>query len=248
MIIFYILLLFIITLIGASLPIWYPKWDAKKTSLLLAFSGTFLLGITLMHLIPENIHHHASAAPVLITVGFFLQLFLQRFTHGIEHGHIHTTHGSAPHGLELSFLIGLSLHAFSEGLPLGIVYHDEAVLPSLFFAIALHKIPEAMLLSSLLMQYRFSRKKVLSYIIIFSTITPISVMLTRWLGDNVASVQQLVSWCLPLVAGSFLQISTTVLYESGTKNHEMKNSKWMALLLGFILAIITSFFTTTHQH
>ncbi len=243
----YIILLYFFTLIGGCTPLWSRRWNQQSTALLLAFSGTFLLGITLMHLIPENIHHNDRYAPLLIAMGFFLQILLQRLTHGLEHGH---THAAMPHArpVQWSLMLGLSIHAFSEGIPLGIAYHDDAVLPSLFFAIALHKLPESMLLTAMLMQSNYSKGRILLIAMLFSLVTPLAIILTKWVELSVGNVQNVFAWCLPVVAGSFLQISTTVLYESGTKQHQIRLSKWVVIIFGFILAFLTTFVTTTHQH
>jgi zinc and cadmium transporter len=248
MIILYIILLFATTLIGATLPIWFSKWKENNTSLLLAFSGTFLLGITIMHLIPESLHHHSQYAPLLIVGGFFAQLVLQRLTHGLEHGHIHHDATHHHNGLRQSFILGLAIHAFSEGIPLGIVYLDNATLPSIFLAIAVHKIPEAMLLTVMLLHLNTSINKTIFYVAGFSLITPVAVLFTQWMDLNTSILRQVIGWCMPLVAGSFLQISTTVLYESGTKHHQIKKAKWIAILSGILLSIISFLVTEQHVH
>lgn len=243
----YLFTLFAVTLLGGLLPIKLKQWSEERNSLLLAFSGTFLLSICLLHLIPENIAHHYSTAPVLILLGFIFQFLLQRLTHGIEHGHIHA-HGDDHAKVNWGLFLGLSIHAFSEGLPLGVDYHDQSVFNSIFLAIILHKLPEVILLSSLLLQNKVSKLKTIGIVIAFSSITPIAMALTKWVEINLGIIENALVWCLPIVAGSFLQISTTILYESGTKNHHLKAKKWAVILLGFGLAFLTNFFGGTHQH
>lgn len=240
----YITILFLVTLLGGLIPLGYKNWSEKKTTLLLAFSGTFLLSICMLHLIPENIAHNYESAPILILLGFLLQFILQRLTHGIEHGHVHNDHSHINWGL----FLGLSIHAFSEGIPLGVEYHDQSVSNSIYLAIMLHKLPEVILLSSLLMQNKVSKGKIIAILVAFSAITPISMALTKWVEINLGIIENALVWCLPIVAGSFLQISTTILFESGTKNHELKSTKWIVILLGFGLAFLSTFFGGTHQH
>ena len=88
----YNILLFVITFLGGSVPLWVKGLDDKKMHYLLAFSGSFLLSITLLHLLPETFEELGSAAGFYLLVGFFLQLIIQRITHGIEHGHVHLEH------------------------------------------------------------------------------------------------------------------------------------------------------------
>lgn len=249
MIIVYAIILFLATLVGGSIPLWRKNWNPSHLQYLLAFSGAFLLGITLLHLIPETLAHGTSNAPILILFGFFLQLFFQRITHGMEHGHFHAeqehNHKSSLH---ISLLIGMGIHAFSEGLPLGIPYHDESIVPALFAAIGIHKIPEAMLIASMIyINTHHNKNKTFLYLCIFAAITPISAIVTYILDSNVTQLQPIINWCIPIIAGSFLHIATTILYESGTQKHKMKAKKWMIVLLGVGLAYISTLFTH-HQH
>ena len=79
--------------------------------LLIAFSGAYLFAITVLHLIPEIYHTNTDGIYIglFILIGFFLQIILEHFSQGIEHGHEHEhLHGSVP----VSMMIGLCIHAF----------------------------------------------------------------------------------------------------------------------------------------
>lgn len=238
MFLFYNLVLFVLTLAGGSVPLWYRNWNEQRMKYLLAFSGSFLLSVTLLHLIPETVEHSGHNAGILILAGFFLQQIIQRFTHGVEHGHAHIG-GDHHHVSVWPVFTGLAVHAFSEGLPLGISYLDPATLPSLFIAIAFHKLPEAMLITSLVYAGTGSRQKAWMLAVIFSLITPAAGMLTAFLGQKFSGVTQLVTWCVPLIAGAFIHIATTIFFESGTKTHDMNPKKWLAMLGGIGLALLT---------
>lgn len=211
---------------------------------LLAFSGSFLLGITILHLIPENIEVLGHHAGWLILSGFFLQQIIQRFTHGMEHGHLHTHEHQALHVLPVFF--GLGFHAFSEGIPLGTTYTDQNTLPSLYLAVALHKLPEAMLITSAVLFSTKSKNKAWLSMMLFATITPVASLLSYYIGNQFNIVADIVTYCIPVVAGSFLHIATTIFFESGTKSHEMNSKKWLAILLGVGLAMLTLINAHTH--
>jgi zinc and cadmium transporter len=214
---------------------------------LLAFSGSFLLGITFLHMLPETMSGGGHWTGALLLLGFFIQQIIQRLTHGIEHGHLHvaTDHGHH-HTSVMPILVGLSIHAFSEGIPLGIHYEDEATLPSLYAAIALHKLPEVMLISSLLMiEMGKNKAKAWLYMVLFALITPLSSTLTAYLGAQFNIVNQIIDWCIPVVAGVFIHIATTIFFESGTRMHEMNAKKWLAITLGVGIALLT---TVGHSH
>lgn len=236
---FYNLILFTITLIGGSIPIWNRQWNEKQMKYLLAFSGSFLLGITFLHLVPETISHSGYKAGIFILIGFFLQQIIQRFTHGMEHGHSTTDHNHHHSVNYLPVFIGLSFHAFGEGLPLGITYTDEATLPSLYLAVALHKLPEAMLIASLVYLKTRDRKKTWFLLIVFSLITPLSGWITSFLGNRYEGVNNFVHFCIPIIAGIFIHIATTIFFESGTRSHDMNWKKWASILLGIGLAILS---------
>ncbi len=235
----YFILLFIISLAAGLLPFYFKNITEKHLQLLLAFSGSFLLGITMLHLLPETFHEIGAKAGGFIFAGFFFQFLIQRFTHGVEHGHLHC-HDGHEHSQGLwAILIGLGIHAFLEGLPLGFEYHQEHTTSSVFFGVAAHKIPEAFTLGSLLLISKNKNKWL--WVIIFAAISPLAGLLANYFGHtkNFVFVEDAVSFLIPVVIGAFIHISTTILYESGTKHHEMSARKIAAIVLGVVLASVT---------
>src|SRR5690606_1837091 len=75
--------------------------NKKNIKLLLAFSGAFLLSITVIHLLPEvydkvfhghsGHHDHSGGYRIgaFIMVGILFQIILEFFSKGAEHGHVH---------------------------------------------------------------------------------------------------------------------------------------------------------------
>ncbi len=235
----YFLLLFLLTAIGGAIPLFLKEFKASWMTLMLAFSGSFLFGITMLHLMPETFHDLGEKSGLYILLGFFLQLLLQRFSHGVEHGHIHETHSHA-HAI-LPIFVGLSIHAFMEGIPLGFNYHSHVTLPSIFVGVAAHKLPEAITLCSLLM---LSGTKINKWLILvlFALVSPVSGMLAMYYGQKFHFISTLLVYIIPVVIGSFLHISTTVLYESGTQHHQLSRQKVIAVLLGLGFAMSTLLF------
>ncbi len=236
---FYFVLLFLITLGAGLLPFYFKKITEKHLQLLLAFSGSFLLGITLLHLLPESFEEIGSQAGGFIFAGFLLQFLLQRFTHGVEHGHLHC-HDGHTHSKSLwAILIGLSIHAFLEGLPLGFDYNNSHTTSTVFFGVAAHKIPEAFTLGSLLLISQNKSKWI--WVILFAAISPLAAVLANYFGHtmNYVFVEDAVAFLIPVVIGAFIHISTTILFESGTKHHEMSKQKIAVVLAGVLLAAMT---------
>jgi zinc and cadmium transporter len=233
----YNLLLFVITFAGGSIPLLVKGLNDNRMHYLLAFSGSFLLSITFLHLLPETFEELGGKAGFFLLVGFFVQLLIQRITHGIEHGHVHV-HPHEHHIPLRSILVGLSLHAFMEGLPLGFNYRMEATEPSLYLAVAAHKLPEAMLVATLVAG---NSNKLNSYLILFlfSAITPFAGILATMLGTNYHFVANMVMALIPIVAGAFIHIATTIFFESGTRQHMLTWQKIIAIILGVGIGLAT---------
>lgn len=207
---------------------------------LLSFSGSFLLSITFLHLLPETFSEMGSKAGFLLLAGFFVQLIIQRVTHGIEHGHVHT-HDTSHHVPLISILAGLTIHAFMEGLPLGFAYRTDAVMPSLYLAVAAHKLPEAMLVVMLVSETKGRTASIVT-LVIFSLITPLAGILATTLGAHYYAMSQAVLIVIPVVAGAFIHISTTIFFESGTKQHMLTWQKIAAIISGVGLGFLTLLF------
>lgn len=202
---------------------------------LLAFTGSFLLGITLVDLIPSVFHTLGASAGIGILVGYFLQLMLQLFSHGMEHSHLPSQDLS--HHVLGSLLFGLSLHAFLEGIPLGYPYANPAVLPALTAGVAFHKIPEAMTLMTVLSLRPMQKSLQWLILLCFALVTPVAALFSSWSEQQWNVLQLVMPWIIAGVSGSFLHIATTILFESGTQRHRFTQWKWLALLLGLVLSL-----------
>lgn len=96
------IVLFLSVFIGAFIAFYFKNISNKTTKLLISFSGAYLFSITVLHLMPEtftNENNHVIGLFVLI--GFFIQIILEHFSQGVEHGHGHI-HGTIP----MSIMIG----------------------------------------------------------------------------------------------------------------------------------------------
>lgn len=233
--------IFVFTLAGGLIPLWFRKMQSVVMVYMLAFTGSFLLGITLLHLVPESFEGMGTMAGLFIFLGFFLQVFLQQWSHGLEHGH-GVANESAAHASSagaFSIVLGLSVHAFMAGLPLGFEYADPSTLPSLFIGILLHKMPEALTLMVMLLHLRKHKKGNLSLLILFALVTPGAAVLAWLLNLEFAAMDVILVYVLAIVTGAFLHISTTIFFESGARHHELNKGKIISMLIGFCMAGLT---------
>ncbi len=222
----YILLIFSV-LLGAIL-VFLIKPSNKIVRLLLAFSGAYLLSVTILHLLPEvyTINSNDTLVGIFILIGIILQSVLESFSKGAEHGHIHI-HSDGKQFPTLLF-VSLCLHAFSEGLP---IHHAD---DNLLWAIVVHKIPIAIVLSTFLLNTKYSKKIVFVFLFFFGLMSPLGVLL----GDKIPFFTNYATEITALIIGVFLHISTIILFES-TENHKFNLQKFIAILLGVLLTVFT---------
>lgn len=232
------ILLLLVTFVAGLLAMRLKWVDEKRMNLLLAFSGSFLLSITFLHLIPETIQDQGSSAGIYLLIGFFLQLLIQRITHGVEHGHNHIH--TKDHAIPLySILAGLGVHAIMDGIPLGFNYRMPATDAALYLAVATHKLPEIIIVATMIKSFKGKGFESMLLLFVFSLLTPIASSLASILGTRYFAVSELLGVIIPIVAGAFIHIATTIFFESGTKHHALTTQKLLAILFGVILSAST---------
>lgn len=221
------LFLFLVVYMG-FLIVYLLKPSQKFIRLLLAFSGAYLLSVTILHLLPEvytaNSDH--KSVGIFILIGIVLQSVLESFSKGAEHGHIHVHEGNKEFPTLL--FVSLCIHAFSEGLP---VHNTDS---NLLWAIIVHKIPIAIVLTSFLILSKYSLKQVVLLISIFAIMSPLGV----FLGDEFVFFKTYAQQITSLIIGVFLHISTIILFESN-ENHKFNIKKFTAILMGILLTLFT---------
>lgn len=234
-----VFVLFFSAFLGGASIFLFKKDMGKKLKLILSFSGAYLFAITVLHLIPDAYASHDRYVGVFIMLGFLFQLVLELFSDGVEHGHIHNQHqhndeAAVPAGI----MVSLCLHAFLEGMPLAQGHQQELV-----FGIALHHIPAAFALGSVLVQNHLPKKSILFLLVVFALMTPAGYFTSYLLSATMAHLQQYFAWIMGIVIGIFLHISTTILFESSS-DHKFNLGKMVAVLIGSGIALITFFAET----
>ena len=218
--------------------LWFKPSDPNKLKLLIAFSGAYLLSITALHMLPEVFIGDDRGAYFgsFVLAGFFTQVMLEFFSGGIEHGHAHT-HRTA--GLPVGLMIGLCLHAFLEGMPLGAGHShhghehshgDSHGVEPLLLGIVLHKYPVAMVFLAMLLNSGLGKPKAFGLLAVFAAMAPLGTLLS-----GVDVIGQYHRESLAIVIGIFLHVSTTILFES-SEGHRFNVYKMMAIAAGLALS------------
>jgi hypothetical protein len=229
----YLLILFLVSFLS-GLAVVIPRFKRYlPITPLLLFSGAFLLGTCFLHLLPELFERYEMQVGIYLLVGYFLQLLLDYFSGGIEHGHIHV-HRKRMGKFPLLVFISLCLHAFLEATPIGHFTSDEGIHEYLG-GILLHKIPISIILVSLLMAYQIPMAKVIFSLFIFAAIGPVG----SYLGSHLQVDEGLFKISLAIAIGIILHLSTTILLETN-EEHKIRLKKIIPLLAGAGTSLLTT--------
>jgi len=242
------IILFFSGFLGGILFILFPQLKNKKFDFILVFSGAYLLSITILHILPEVYaqFHQPYKIGVWILAGFFLQMILGSISSGIEHGHVHSQNHAHLHNLRsapLILLIGLGIHSFLEGTivahPVKAAIHNHS--GGILLGIVLHKFPAAIALMAVFFYQNQKIYLAVLYLFLFSLSSPLGLIITTYIGNSAILSINTMALLYALVSGSFLQISTTIFFES-SPHHQLEWNRILWTLLGALLAVLIELF------
>jgi len=207
-----------------------PK-NKQNLKLLLAFSGAFLLALTVSHLLPEiyttdNIsesgsHFHNNIG-IFIMIGIVFQIVLEYFSQGAEHGHVHG-HDKMNH-IPWALFFSLCLHALLEGMPVSQHHH-------LAWGISVHHFPIAIILTTFLMQSHLNKTSTFIFMLVFALMTPLGTYAVQYSTGLIQYQKEITAF----VIGILFHISSTIIFES-SEGHKFNLAKLSAIVLGIVLA------------
>ncbi len=217
----YLLPLFSV-LIGYSIALFLKPKSKTNLKLLLAFSGSFLLSLTVMHLLPDVYESDNHNIGIFIMAGILFQIILEFFSKGAEHGHVHG-HDKMYHMPWLLF-ISLCIHAFLEGFPVS--HHHNLAL-----GIAIHHFPIAVILTMFFVNAKLDKKAIFAFMVTFALMTPMGTILS----DYLPSLNDYYTEITAVVIGILFHISSTIIFET-SEGHKFNVAKVSMIIFGIILA------------
>jgi zinc transporter ZupT len=217
----YLLPLFSV-LIGYSIALFLKPKNKTNLKLLLAFSGSFLLSLTVMQLLPDVYKIDNQNIGLFIMAGILFQIILEFFSKGAEHGHVHG-HEKMFHIPWLLF-ISLCIHAFLEGFP---VSHHH----SLALGIAIHHLPIAIILTTFFVHSGLNKKAIFAFMVTFAIMTPLGTIVSDYLPQLNAYYTEITA----IVIGILFHISSTIIFES-SEGHKFNIAKVSMIIFGIVLA------------
>lgn len=228
---------FFAVIIGYCIALLLQPKNKKSIKLLMAFSGSFLLTLTVTHLLPHvydiemhdalataDTHNHGGAKSIgfFIMAGIVFQIILEYFSKGAEHGHVHG-HNKLDKVPWLLF-ISLCIHALFEGMPLS--QHSE-----LAWGIGIHHLPIAIILTAFFINAELNKKMVFLFMLLFSIMTPLGTLVS----SNIPFLNNYYAEISAVVVGILFHISSTIIFESN-EDHKFNINKLIAILLGVVAA------------
>ena len=231
-------------IIGYLIALLFQPKNKKHIKLLMAFSGSFLLTITVTHLLPDvyhaaadglvsggehlhdhtHTHDHGGAARIgfFIIAGIVFQIILEYFSKGAEHGHVHG-HDKIERIPWLLF-ISLCIHALFEGMPIS--QHNELAL-----GIGIHHLPIAIILTAFFINAQMNKKLVFVFMMLFSIMTPLGTLIS----SSIPFLSTYYAEISAVVVGILFHISSTIIFESN-EDHKFNINKLIAILVGVFAA------------
>ena len=198
---FYLPTVMLVSLLGGFLPL-LRELSQRALALMLSFSAGVLLGAVFFHMLPETGRVLVDDIGLPVLAGFLLIFVMERFVfvHACEERECDIHHMGIP-----AFL-GISLHSLLDGVALGAGLMLPQVGPIVLLAVIIHKMPDSISISSILLSAGWARSKVARLSALFSLTTPIGALLAFVFFRSLS--EENIAVAIGISAGTFLAIAT----------------------------------------
>ncbi len=189
-------------LIGALAVVRAERRSLAAIQMSLAFGAGFMLALVLVGVLPEVFAVAGKAAAgMLVLLGYLLVHVAQHVI--TPHFHFGEETHAVPRSAGYSALVGLTLHAFFDGVAIASGFLVSWSLGVLFFlAILLHKLPEGVTVASLMLASGAGRRPALFAGAVLGVATVAGALLTE-------AVAVLARYGLALAAGVTLYVAAS---------------------------------------
>jgi zinc transporter ZupT len=225
---------------GYGIALILKPTNKKSLKLLLAFSGSFLLSLTVLHLLPEvyesashahegHDHGHSNPMGIFIMAGIVFQIILEYFSKGAEHGHVHVHGDSHLHKMPWLLFISLCIHALLEGMPVS--HHHEMA-----WGIAIHHFPIAIILTAFFINSGLNKVAIMLFMLAFAFMTPLGTLVS----GQLEFISHYYTEISAVVVGILFHISSTIIFES-SEGHKFNLAKLIVIVFGVVMAYFLGF-------
>lgn len=223
------------TFLGMGLILARPAWSKLHSGGLVSYAAGVLLGVGILHILPESMELSAST-PYYLILSFVLFYFLEHhlFFHA-SHEELHHSdlaHGGhdacceSSHPLGVVAFFGMALHSLIDGFVIGSGFEADArigVLSAL--GVISHEVPEGIVMLSILLHYGYTTRKAVIFTVLVALATPLGATCTY------ALVQQIdlstLGNLMAFAAGSFIYIAASDLIPESHRVRGVKGSLFL---------------------
>jgi len=219
------------TVAGGAAIVLPSRLSERVLSHIIAFGAGFMLAAAFLRMVPESMAL-VSSAPMWVLIGYILaHLFEHTFTPHFHFGEeTHEEHMINP-GVSVSAFVGLALHAVFDGISISSGF---LVSSSLGFVIALavilHKIPEGVTISSVMIASGRPRRVALNSSIALGAATLFGAI-------GMIELEMFKGYALAMSAGIATYVAATDLIPELNKLKEMEYSLSAAIGVVFFFLI-----------
>jgi|SRR5579859_1667157 len=207
-------------------------WERRYLRYFVALGAGFMLGTSLLEMLPESFQLAGPRAPLLLLAGYFLVHFFEHTVTGHFHfgEETHTEEFSRRHR-SYSVLFGLIIHTFFDGIAIASGFLVSGWLGwIIFLAVILHKVPEGFTASSVMLAGGSTRKTAWLASAALGLATVIGVLtITVFTRSIIAG--------LPLAAGVTLYVAASDLIPEVNKEPDVRTALVVFVGVGLFLVL-----------
>ncbi len=238
-IIAYLALIAAISLAGGVAPL-ARKWSKSQLTLLVSAGAGVLLGAAFLHLIPVAVESLGHRAGFPLLAGFLAISILEKFFLLDPCEEV----GCRIHRFGFAAFLGISFHSLLDGAAVG----SSLIVPNLavpvFAAIAVHKVPAAFSLCSILLLAGYTRRRTFLHVIGFSLATPVGAVIAFLFLKGVDPA--VVGGAIGVSAGSFIAIATSDLLPQLHGEGVSRGRSLLSLLIGIAVMVLSAIGLDAH--
>lgn len=238
------------TFVGMYLVLARAAWSRRNSAALVSYAAGVLLGVGILHIVPETMALSPNTAPAWILASFVLFYFLEHhlMVHAgheqLHHSHLDVADGHSPdcthpHPLGFVAFIGLGLHSLIDGLIIGSGFEaGEGMGLVAALGVIAHEVPEGIAMLSILLHYGYQRKNAVRLTTYVAIATPLGAIVSYALVRHVTL--PVLGALMSFAAGSFIYIAASDLIPESHRARGWKGS--LALCLGVFTAVLAGLF------
>lgn len=238
----YVLLAAFANIFGGIVILIKKNWSKTGLNALMAISAGMLLAIGLLDLTPEALevdHENGIYILVGIIVIYFFQQFIASHFHFGEEIHQHDNSASAIVGA----LFGMVIHTFFDGFSIVASFElDFSLGITVLLAILLHKIPDGLTISSIVLALLGNRKMAFFAAVLLGVSTILGAAIAEVLAEANLFGEEITAIAIAITAGIFIYVACTDLLPEVNKSENRFISSFfiIGIILYFILREIIS--------